>query len=124
MAPLTNYAAAINELAEECSAATESKGFLDNDLGSDFAQVVAKIALIGTEVSEALAVHRDFYDDDDEDVTTRMTPLQESDLTEEVADIVIRCLDLCGYLDLDLGNAILDKMAKNRERVPKHGKRY
>src|SRR3954467_2721275 len=102
MAPLTNYAAAINELAEECSAATESKGFLDNDLGSDFAQVVAKIALIGTEVSEALAVHRDFYDDDDEDVTTRMTPLQESDLTEEVADIVIRCLDLCGYLDLDL----------------------
>lgn len=41
---------------------------------------------------------------------------------EELADAVIRILDICGTMGIDLEQAILNKMARNRERPVKHGK--
>lgn len=41
---------------------------------------------------------------------------------EELADIVIRVCDLAGYLDINLGKAIHQKMEKNKTRPRLHGK--
>jgi len=72
--------------------------------------VPTKLALIGSEVSEALEAHR--LGDD-------------GHIAEELADIVIRTLDLAESLKLDLGTAIVDKVIANRLRPYKHGnKRY
>jgi NTP pyrophosphatase (non-canonical NTP hydrolase) len=122
--PIVNYAAALNELAAEISDTAEGKGFWDYEAIGDDGLIPTKLALVHSEVSEALAVHRNDYDDDDLDATTGMTPMQEDDFAEEVADIIIRCLDLVGYYGLDIGNIVLDKMEKNRGRPYRHGKRY
>jgi NTP pyrophosphatase (non-canonical NTP hydrolase) len=122
--PIVNYAAAINDLAEDIFSISESKGFWAIDEISDFAIVPIKLALIGDEVSEALKVHRDEYDDSDEDVATYMTDMQEDDFTEELADIIIRTLDLAAGLDLKIGESIINKIEKNRDRPNKHNKRY
>lgn len=44
------------------------------------------------------------------------------ELPEELADIVIRTLDLADYLGYPIGDVILKKMEKNRRRPYKHGK--
>ena len=41
---------------------------------------------------------------------------------EELADIVIRVLDLAGYCAIPIGDIILAKMEKNKNRPYKHGK--
>lgn len=43
-------------------------------------------------------------------------------LHEELADVVIRVMDLAGYLEFRLGDCIMLKMEKNRKRPWKHGK--
>ena len=69
-------------------------------------KVPAVLALIHSEVSEALEAYRK---DDAEN------------FIEELADVVIRVLDCCAGLNMDLGEAILDKMAANRARAFRHG---
>jgi NTP pyrophosphatase (non-canonical NTP hydrolase) len=124
VAPIVNYAQAINDLAHEISDTAEGKGFWDYDGIGDVGLIPVKLVLIASEVSEALAEHRTEFDDDDEDVQTGMTPMQEDKFTEELADIIIRTLDIAGYFDLDIGNIVLEKMEKNRSRPYRHGKRY
>ena len=53
-----------------------------------------------------------------------MTAEQEQNFTEELADIVIRTLDLAGGLNLDIGSSIEAKVEKNKGRPYRHGKRY
>lgn len=43
---------------------------------------------------------------------------------DELADAVIRIADLAGWLGIDLEAHIQAKMAYNRTRPPKHGKKY
>lgn len=43
---------------------------------------------------------------------------------EELADVVIRIADLCGGLDINLGEEIEKKMKKNIDRPYKHGKTF
>lgn len=45
----------------------------------------------------------------------------KENLAEELADIVIRIADFCGWYDIDLEKAIAEKMEKNRNRPYKHG---
>lgn len=40
----------------------------------------------------------------------------------EIADVVIRCFDLAGYLGMDLHDIVARKMEFNRTRPHKHGK--
>lgn len=77
------------------------------------------LCLIHSEISEGLEGHRKELMDDH--LPTR--PMLEV----ELADACIRIFDLAGYLNLDLGGAITDKMAYNAVRadhsleVRKHG---
>lgn len=67
------------------------------------------IALIHSELSEALEAHR---------------KNDMENLEEELADVIIRVADLCGYLGIDLEVAIAAKMAYNKQRPRLHGKEY
>lgn len=124
MAALVNYPAALNDLAEEISSTSEAKGFWDPEDVGDMGIIPLKLVLISDEVSEALKAFRDEYDDSEEDPQTRMTEMQEEDFAEEVADIIIRALDLAGYYGFDIGNIVLNKIEKNKDRPYRHGKRF
>jgi NTP pyrophosphatase (non-canonical NTP hydrolase) len=88
-----------------------SKGFW-KFTATDPAEIAAiKIALIHSEPSEALEEAR------------MEGELDTAKFTEELADCVIRCMDLAGQYTNDFGQVIIDKVAKNRERPYKHGKR-
>lgn len=43
---------------------------------------------------------------------------------DEIADVIIRLFDLCGYLDIEIDRFIEAKMRYNAGREPLHGKRY
>lgn len=43
---------------------------------------------------------------------------------EELADIAIRLVDMCGGLDIDLEAEIIKKMKINADRPYKHGKKF
>jgi NTP pyrophosphatase (non-canonical NTP hydrolase) len=112
-----------NNLASTVFEASASNGFWKIDEISDFAIVPIKLALIGDEVSEALKVHREEFADTLEN-DNNMTAEQEYQFTEELADIVIRTLDLAGGLGLYIGESIMEKIEKNKDRPYRHGKRY
>lgn len=80
-------------------------------------QVLSKLMLITTEVAEAA-----------EDVRTGAMRTVMSDsgkpegLPSELADIVIRVMDVCGGLGIDLDEEIRIKVAYNRRRPAMHNK--
>jgi len=69
-------------------------------------KIPAVLALIHSEVSEALEAYR--HDD-------------RENFLEEMADVVIRVLDATHGLGLDIGSAIFAKLKKNRTRGYRHG---
>ena len=83
-----------------------------------------KIALIHSEISEALeGVRKDLMDNH----------LPHRKMVEvELADAIIRILDLAGWLDLDIGMALAEKHQYNRyrsnhkmeNRIKKGGKKF
>lgn len=96
-------------LAHECNLeATRHKFWDDDTLTADNPlHVASKLALIHTEVSEATEAYRAGDD--------------MNHFTEEMADIIIRCVDLCEALGLDIGEAVVNKMIANRGRPVRHG---
>lgn len=74
----------------------------------DVTLILSKLALVHSEVSEALEGARKNLMDD---------KLPERKMLEvELADAVIRILDLCGHEGLDLAGAIVEKLYYNDQR--------
>ncbi len=69
-------------------------------------RVPAVLALIHSEVSEALEGFR--HDD-------------RENFDEEIADVMIRCFDLCGGLGIDIEAEIEKKLEANIRREYRHG---
>ena len=118
MAPISQQ---LTDLAVEIADANKEKGFWEE--ANNPLIVPTKLALITDEVCEALQEHRARWGDGPEN-NSGMTDDQEKAFNEELADIIIRTLDLAGHYGFDIGGAIIDKLDKNTGRPPKHGKRY
>jgi NTP pyrophosphatase (non-canonical NTP hydrolase) len=73
-------------------------------------QFSSSIALIGTELSEALESFRKGEDD--------------SAVAEELADAMIRIFDLAEAYKLDVVRAMIEKAETNKGREYLHGKRF
>lgn len=98
----------LNELAAEISQIARDHGFDEHDQNPLY--VALKLALIHSEVSEALEADR-------------INDTQN--LHEELADIIIRVLNLTHWLGCDIDLAVRQKIEGNRTRKYKHGgKRY
>ncbi len=86
----------------------QAHGF--HELENNELHVPTKLALIGSEVSEALEAHR---------------KRKDTEIPHELADIIIRVLDLAESLGIDLATEIIEKHKINVTREFKHGnKRY
>jgi NTP pyrophosphatase (non-canonical NTP hydrolase) len=95
----------INQLCKQAYETAKSKGWHDEPR-----ETGTLLALIHSEVSEALEADRKGWD---------------GDFAEELADVCIRVFDLCGSKGIDLEAVILEKMERNKGRSHKHGgKRY
>lgn len=103
-----------------------SKGFWNT---SD--NIPEKMMLIVSELGEALEAlrvnHRisiaTFAAKDCIDKTFFKENIKDS-FEDEICDVVIRLLDLCGYMDIDLAQHILYKMNYNKSREYLHGKSF
>lgn len=106
----------VNQLVEICHGASSAAGWWhDLETGAPTIErphvVGEKLMLVVSEISEAMEGHRKGLQDD---------KLPHRPMVEvELADAVIRIADLAGALGLDLGGAIAEKLAFNRNR-PDH----
>jgi NTP pyrophosphatase (non-canonical NTP hydrolase) len=98
---MTTQPKVLNLLAREIAAYREGKGFV-----TSWENMPEKLCLVHSEVSEALEGYR--KDD-------------RANFAEEIADTIIRCLDITGSLGIDIEAEIQNKMERNRNREYRHG---
>jgi hypothetical protein len=100
----------INAVVADCHRASKDAGWWAGvDPHADIHIVPAKLALVHSEISEALEGHRKSLMDD---------KLPHRTMFEvELADAVIRIFDLAGAMGLDLGGALVEKVMYNASRA-------
>lgn len=104
--------APLNAMADECYAIAASKGWHESSV-----PIANYVANLHGEVSELWEAYRRNALDKPCDKDTALTCLEE-----EVADIVIRALDMACDLGVDVARAVSLKCAYNRTRQHRHGK--
>lgn len=122
----------LNKLATEIHENAKSKGFFDSERN-----IGEMLCLIHSEVSEALEADRKGkhfkqlnlrlknYDVLPE--TTFQVQFAndvKNSFEDELADVIIRVLDLCAFKGIDIESHIKAKMRYNASRPHKHGKKY
>lgn len=100
------------ELQAQVKAWTAEKGWDDDRTVGDL------LMLMVSELSEALEEYRNPQIDP---FKTRVVYGKPEGIPPELADVVIRILSFCGKFDIDLQEAVLQKMAYNVTREHRHG---
>ena len=121
----------INELSEKIHEVNVTNGFYESKKN-----IGEMIALIHSEVSEALEADRkdrftgpesitSILDiDDDVDFKAQFNKSVKDSFEDELADAMIRIMDLAAYMQIDLESHINAKVRFNSLRPYKHGKKY
>ena len=113
----------INEDCRTIYEVAKSKGFWDNERN-----VGEMLMLVTSELGEAMEAHRkgNFFkgekllEGDKEYFEARVKDTFE----DEIADAIIRLLDMAGGLGIDLEFHINAKLQYNKSRTKFHGKKY
>lgn len=121
----------INELGKKAHEINVKNGFYEGQKNTG-----EMIALIHSELSEALEADRaeiqnpvfDPYHildtEDDDEFKSLFEGCIKDSFEDELADAMIRIMDLATYKNIDLENNIKAKMRYNSLREYKHGKKY
>ena len=132
----------MNDLAKKIFQENKAKGFWpENPKDRSFGEI---IALCHSELSEALEADREDknasldtfeylikdphvlgYQEIEKELFKRTFKTYIKDTKEdELADTIIRILDYCGAMEIDIEKHIKLKLDYNKTRPNKHGKRY
>lgn len=126
----------LTDLSKAIHAANVEKGFYEE--GED-RNIPEMLALIHSEVSEALEAHRKdkFFETDGSYSIADVLEIQQDaafknaflnsakdTFEDEIADSIIRLLDLAAYRGIDISSHVSAKMRYNQMRPHKHGKKY
>ena len=108
----------VNDVIESANRTAREKGWWLDDAQRNIPEV---LALIHSEVSEALEEYR--RDGLDGLSNIRLDPAtgKPEGFVVELADSIIRIADLCGEYELDLQRALTLKLAYNQTRSYRHG---
>ena len=118
----------LNKLAETIHQGNKERGFYENpkELGT-------LLMLVTSELGEALEAHRrgfmgnklalESMVENGFDELTFKKHIKDS-VHDEISDAMIRLLDLCGYMNLDIESHIDFKLQFNATRGKRHGKDY
>ena len=122
----------MNELAQTIHKNNVKKGFYDTP--PTFGE---QIALIHSELSEALESHRQAVTVDHKSMASKVLNIADDEdykeaflleikdtVEDEIADSLIRLLDVCGQRGIDIDSHIAAKLRYNQTRPYKHGKKY
>lgn len=114
----------ISQIQQDSFETARSKGWHDDSDPVSKYKFPALLALIDSEVAEALEEFRNGH------APTEIyyeLPKKDGDLPKpagvpvELADVIIRIGDLCGVYGIDLEEAIKIKLAYNKSRPQRHG---
>lgn len=113
----------MTELSRDIRFFNGKKGF-----ESPAVDIDRKLLLVVSEVCEAQEELRDgklpneiYYLDEIQGLSTKGKPCG---FPVEIADTIIRLLDICGAFDIDIQSIIEEKLAYNKIRPAKHGRKF
>ena len=123
----------LNELKDKVHTNSKSKGFWDQERN-----VGEALMLVVTELAEGMETHRStgsikgvdkmvkkaMDEMGDEEFKEHFALMVKDSFEDEMADSIIRILDLCGGLNIDIDWHVAAKMRYNSTRSRLHGKAY
>ena len=123
----------LTELSQRIHAGNVERGFYEHP-----ATFPDRCMLIVSEIAEAVEAHRNgrTTEHGDVDQACRMAALEmapvvgffkdkvKDTVEDEIADAIIRLLDLSGYMNIDIDAHVAAKLSYNATRGIRHGKAY